>query len=414
MTTRFVSCCLVLFVLLSCRSHSPPQPAVQTGLDRLSEYAQLFRHKRVGIITNHTAYTAGGEHIIDVFARMEGVTLTALFGPEHGIRGTAEAGAKVESERDPVQNLPIYSLYGETRKPTPDMLREVDVLVFDIQDIGARYYTYIYTMALAMEAAVENGIPFVVLDRPNPINGIEVEGNVLDTAFTSFVGLFPLPIRHGMTAGELARMFNKEGWIAGGKSASLTVVPLRGWQRSMWYDATGLRFIQPSPNMPDLETAILYPGLCLIEGTNVSEGRGTHMPFKLIGAPWIDGKALSRALNQLHLPGIHFTDTTFTPKRIPGMAERPKYQDQRCQGVRLRVTNREVFRPVLTGLHLLDQLHRLYPETFRFRRKAIDRLAGTDHLRRTILSGGDIEALYQQWQRQAGEFDQFRKKYLLY
>jgi len=374
----------------------------------------LFQNKRVGIITNHTAFTGDGRYITDVIGRLPGVKITALFGPEHGIKGSAEAGAKVESGVDPIKGVPIYSLYGKTRKPTPEMLRSVDILVFDIQDVGARYYTYIYTMALAMEAAAEHHIPFVVLDRPNPITGIAVEGNVLDTAYASFVGMFPIPMRHGMTVGELARLFNDQGWLKNGVRAQLTVIPLKGWKRLMWYDQTGLRFIKPSPNMPDVETATLYPGLCLIEGTNVSEGRGTYLPFKLVGAPWVNGRQLAAAMTALNLPGVSFTDTSFTPVRIPGMAENPKYKDQQCQGIRIRVTDREKFKPVLTGILLLSELHRIYPEQFRFRKRAIDRLAGTDELRQVIQRNGDVRRLYRQWEEQLQHFLPLREKYLLY
>ena len=401
-------------LLLISAGKSPQNTPVLTGLDRVEEYASLFQNKRVGIITNHTAFTADGRYITDVIGRLPGVKITALFGPEHGIKGSAEAGAKVESEVDPIKGVPIYSLYGKTRKPTPEMLREVDVLVFDIQDVGARYYTYIYTMALAMEAAAEQHIPFVVLDRPNPITGVAVEGNVLDTAYASFVGMFPIPMRHGMTVGELARLFNDQGWLKNGVRAQLTVIPLKGWKRPMWYDQTGLRFIKPSPNMPDVETATLYPGLCLIEGTNVSEGRGTYLPFKLVGAPWMDGRQLAAAMAALNLPGVTFTDTSFTPVRIPGMAENPKYKDQQCQGIRIRVTNREQFKPVLTGVLLLSELHRLYPGQFRFRKRAIDRLAGTDELRQVIQRNGDVRRLYRQWEEQLQHFLPLREKYLLY
>jgi len=215
---------------------------------------------------------------------MPGVEVTALFGPEHGIYGLAEAGIKVADKKDDRFGIPVYSLYGKTAKPTAEMLKDVDVLVFDIQDIGARFYTYIYTMAYAMEAAAENNKPFVVLDRPNPINGLAVQGNILEKDFATFVGLYPIPVRHGMTVGELARMFNDQGWLKNGIRANLTVVPMQGWKRSMWYDRTGLKFIKPSPNMPNIKTATVYPGLCLLEGTNISEGRGTNKPFLQFGA----------------------------------------------------------------------------------------------------------------------------------
>jgi uncharacterized protein YbbC (DUF1343 family) len=226
--------------------------SVRTGLDHVADHAHLVAGKRVGIIANHTSCDIRGRHIIDVFQSMADVRVVALFSPEHGFRGTEEAGRTIDSRTDAATGLPIHSLYGSTRKPTPQMLADVDVLVFDMQDVGARFYTYLYTMSLAMEAAAECGKRFVVLDRPNPINGVQVEGPILEPPFATFVGLYPIPVRYGMTVGELARMINAEGWLAGGVKADLTVVPLTGWQRGMWYDQTGLRFIKPSPNMPDL------------------------------------------------------------------------------------------------------------------------------------------------------------------
>ncbi|MBM4028131.1 MAG: DUF1343 domain-containing protein, partial [Planctomycetes bacterium] len=257
--------------------------SVRTGLDHVAAHKDLFQGQRVGIIANHTSYDSTGKYVVEVFRALEGVRVVTLFSPEHGLRGTEEAGRKIAHDIDPVSGLPVHSLYGGTNKPTPQMLADVDVLVFDMQDVGARFYTYLYTMSLAMEAAAENGKKFVVLDRPNPINGTQLEGPVLEPKFATFVGLYPIPVRYGLTVGELARMVNGEGWLAKGIKADLTVVPLTGWRRGMWFDATGLRFIKPSPNMPDLETATIYPGLCLLEGTNLSEGRGTPKPFCQFG-----------------------------------------------------------------------------------------------------------------------------------
>jgi uncharacterized protein YbbC (DUF1343 family) len=300
------------------------QGSVETGLDRAGEYRQVFRGKRLGIITNHTAYDSQGRFVVDVLRGMAGVTVSALFSPEHGLWGKEQAGENIKGQTDPVYHLPVYSLYGQTRKPTSEMLRGIDVLVFDIQDIGARFYTYISTMSLAMEAAAENGKRFVVLDRPNLINGSCVEGNVLDAAMASFVGMHPVPVRHGMTAGELATMFNERGWLAGRVRADLVVIPMEGWRRAMWYDRTGLRFIKPSPNMPDLETAAVYPGLCLLEGTNVSEGRGTDRPFRQFGAPWIDSQDLTRRIKSaghaLRAGDVHAHKLEISG---PGMSRRP-------------------------------------------------------------------------------------------
>jgi len=378
--------------------------AVKTGLDNVASHERLFRGKRVGIITNHTACNSAGRHITDVFADMEGVRITALFGPEHGIRGTEAAGKKVDSETG---DVPVYSLYGKTTKPTAKMLRDVDVLVFDIQDVGARFYTYTYTMSLAMEAAAENGKRFVVLDRPNPINGLTVEGNILEPKFASFVGLYAIPARHGMTVGELAKMFNEQGWLKGGVKADLATVPMQGWRRSLWYDETGLRFIKPSPNMTNLKTAAVYPGLCLLEGTNVSEGRGTGKPFLQFGAPWIDSGDLTAQLNKLNLPGMRFQPVSFTPSAS-------KYAGERCHGAEITITQRDLLEPYWAGIVIVNEIHRMYPDNFEFRAGHFDRLCGTADVRNAITNGSSVQRLRENWQAGLKTFLQIRKIYLLY
>ncbi len=394
---------------ISCESED-----IATGLDQASDYHSFFAGKSVGIITNHTAFDQEGRYISEVFSDMQDVTIKAFFGPEHGIRGSAEAGAKIDSETDPLNDVPIYSLYGKTTKPTSEMLQGIDVLIFDIQDVGARFYTYIYTMSLAMEAAAEHNIHFVVLDRPNPIGGQLVEGNILEPAFKTFVGLYPIPVRHGMTVGELATMFNSEGWLADGKKAQLTVIPLHNWQRSQWYDNTGLSFIKPSPNIPNLTSATVYPGTCLLEGTNVSEGRGTTQPFTIFGAPWIDGKQLAAALNSLPLHGVSFRDTSFTPIAIPGASNNPKHRDRLCQGVTLEVYDRQNFQPYLTGIHIVNSIAGMYPDSLSWRVRHFDRLCGTASVREAILQGKSIETLVKGWEGELNAFGDIRKKYLLY
>lgn len=379
---------------------------VKTGLDNIASCEQLFRGKRVGIITNHTACNSDGRHITDVFGDMQGVRITALFGPEHGIRGTEAAGKTIESQSGD-GDIPVYSLYGKTTKPTAEMLKDVDVLVFDIQDVGARFYTYTYTMSLAMEAAAENGKRFVVLDRPNPINGLTVEGNILEPKFASFVGLYPIPVRHGMTIGELAKMFNGQGWLAGGAKADLVVVPMQGWRRGDWYDRTGLRFIKPSPNMTDLETAAIYPGLCLLEGTNVSEGRGTSKPFLQFGAPWIDADDLTARLNKLSLPGMQFQPTTFTPNAS-------KYAGERCHGAKITIMDRDLLEPYWAGILIINEIRRMYPDDFEFRASHFDRLCGTSEVRNAITNGSSLQSLEETWQPRLKTFLQIRKRYLLY
>ncbi len=393
---------LVLFVAISaCRG------SVKTGLDRVSAYKEVFQGKRLGIVTNHTGYGSDGRFIVDVFRGMTGVTVTALFSPEHGLWGKEQAGERVDSHKDPVCNLPVYSLYGRTQKPTPEMLRDIDVLVFDIQDIGARFYTYVYTMSLAMEAAAENGKRFVVLDRPNPITGEYVEGNVLDAALASFVGLYPIPVRHGMTVGELAKMFNGQGWLAGRVRADLLVIPMEGWCRRMWYDETELRFIKPSPNMPDLETAAVYPGLCLLEGTNVSEGRGTDKPFRQFGAPWIDSQRLAERLNRLDIAGMRFQPVTFTPTGS-------KYQGQECHGIRIAVMDRDRLEPYYSGIRIVAEICRTYPRDFEWKAAHFDRLCGTSTIREAITNRSSSSELRDKWQPALESFRKIRDKYLIY
>ena len=380
---------------------------MKTGLDNINSYRHLFEGKRVGIITNHTAYNRSGQYIVDVFRNMDNVKVAAFFSPEHGLYGVEEDGKRIESMTEPNYKIPVYSLYGETRKPARQMLENIDILVFDIQDIGARFYTYIYTMSLAMEAAAENGKLFVVLDRPNPINGLQVEGNILKPQFASFVGLYPIPVRHGMTAGELAGMFNQQGWLKDGVKADLMVIPMKGWRRSMWYDRTGLKFIKPSPNMVSLEAASVYPGLCLLEGTNVSEGRGTPMPFTQFGAPWIDSESLAAELDKLNLSGIRFRPVSFTPVSS-------KYRDQRCKGVKITVTNRDLLEPYWGGILIVNKIYQMYPNDFQWRASHFDRLCGTSAIREAITNRSSIEKLREEWQADLKSFLKIRHKYLLY
>ncbi len=381
--------------------------AVRTGLDNVHLHASLFGGKRVGIVTNHTAYDRAGRHIVEVFRVVPGVEVTAIFGPEHGIYGLAEAGIKVADEKDDRFGIPVYSLYGTTAKPTAEMLKDVDVLVFDIQDIGARFYTYIYTMAYAMEAAAENNKPFVVLDRPNPINGVAVQGNILEKDFATFVGLYPIPVRHGMTIGELAGMFNGRGWLRNGIRANLTVVGMKDWKRSMWYDRTGLKFIKPSPNMPNLKTATVYPGLCLLEGTNISEGRGTNKPFLQFGAPWIDSRRLVDELNRLNLRGIRFKPVSFTPTSS-------KHKGQLCRGAGIIITDRDRLESYSAGIQIVNALYKMYPDQFEWRQQHFDRLCGTASIRNAIIGGKSVDELKTGWQDKLGAFLKIRKRYLLY
>jgi uncharacterized protein YbbC (DUF1343 family) len=375
----------------------------------LEDRIDVIKGKRVGLITNPTGVDQKLNSIVDILFTHPDVELTALFGPEHGVRGSAQAGQYVEKYTDEITGLPVYSLYGSTKKPTPEMLQDVDVLLFDIQDVGTRFYTYIYTMALAMEAAKENNIPIVVLDRPNPISGTKVEGPVLEDKYSSFIGEYPIPVRHGMTVGELVKLFNKEFSIG----ADLTVVEMDGWKRNMYYDETHMQFVLPSPNMPTLETALVYPGAALIEGTNVSEGRGTTKPFELIGAPFINSTELAKTLNALKLPGVTFRAASFVPTFS-------KHVNVLSHGVQIHVTDRKSYKPFETGLHLVKTIHDLYPDKFQFRTpnssgiSFFDNLVGNGSIRAGIESGKTVEEMKEEWKPELDEFMNVREKYLLY
>jgi uncharacterized protein YbbC (DUF1343 family) len=331
------------------------QTRVKIGAEILIEkHLDLIKGKKIGIVTNHTGILPDGRHIVDVLNEIEGVKIVALFGPEHGIRGEVPDGKSISHGVDAKTGIPVFSLYGDVKKPTEEMLKDIDVLIFDIQDVGARFYTYISTMSYCMEACAEMGKKFIVLDRPNPIRGVYVDGPILEPRFKSFVGLHPIPVAHGMTVGELAKMFNDEGWLKNAVKADLTVVKMENYSRRMWFDQTGLPWVKPSPNMMTLKTAIVYTATCFIEGTNVSEGRGTQHPFEWIGAPWIDGEKLAKELNNYKLPGVKFEPISFTPTDIEKVTVDPKYEGEKCGGVYLNVYDREKFEPVkVGGLHTL-------------------------------------------------------------
>lgn len=382
---------------------------VRPGLEVLLEQEMdLIRGKRVGLVTNHSAVMSNTTHIVDALLA-GGVKVTALFGPEHGVRGDVADGQEIASGKDPRTGIPVYSLYGPTKKPTADMLMNVDVILYDLQDVGARFYTFTYTMSLVMQACAETRRPFIVLDRPNPVNGIAVEGNILDTNFASFVGLHPIPIRHGMTIGELATFFNNEL----GFNADLTVVTCQGWKRSLWFDETGLPWVTPSPNMPSLDAAILYTGTCFIEGTNVSEARGTAKPFEMCGAPWVDAYKLADHLNALDLPGVRFRPVHFIPCSS-------KHQQQPCNGVQVHIMDRNEVRSVETGLHLVKALQDLHPDDFQFRpagqsgKHFFDLLLGTDKVRLAIQSGAPVNEIIGSWQEDLRRFMETRHNHLLY
>ncbi|MHB0913237.1 MAG: exo-beta-N-acetylmuramidase NamZ family protein [Armatimonadota bacterium] len=384
-------------------------PKVKTGLDMLlAQRPDLVRGRRVGVVTNPSAVTKEFVHIIDAL-QGAGARIAALFAPEHGIRGEVSAGGAVPSSTDPRTGAPVYSLYGKVRKPTPEMLAGLEMVIFDVQDIGCRFYTYIYTMSFVMKACAESRKKFVVLDRPNPLGGIEVEGNIPEKEFASFVGLHQIPIRHGMTVGELAMYLNGELFFG----VDLEVITCLGWRRILRFDETDLPWVMPSPNMPTLDTVALYPGTCLLEGTNVSEGRGTTRPFELVGAPWIDGCALAEVLNSRGLPGVHFRPAYFAPVTS-------KYAGEVCSGVQLHITDRKSLSPVSVGLHIISAVHELYGDRLEFipagetGKLFFDLLAGTDAIRRGIQGKRPVEEISRPWLPALSDFMRKRKPYLLY
>jgi len=403
---------LVAALIVGCGA---PQGKVKTGADLLLEkHIKLIEGKRVGLVTNHTAVLSNGKHLADAIHEDGRATLVALFGPEHGVRGDAPAGDEITDTVDAKTGVPAYSLYGTINKPTKEMLKNVDVLIYDIQDVGVRFYTYISTLSYAMEAAAENNIPYIVLDRPNPIRGTWVEGFVREDSLSSFVGLHPITIATGMTIGELATMYNNEGWLKDGIKANLQVVKMEGWTRTTWYDQTGLKWLPPSPNIPTLETAVLYPGTCLFEGVNISEGRGTMKPFENVGAPYIDGAAWANELNGMGLKGVTFEATEFTPKSIANMATRPKRLNEKCGGVLVKITDREILEPVKVGVAMLVSAKKLYPDSLKWRERSIDRLSGTPKFRQAVDAGKNTDEIVEMWKGDVEKFKTVRAKHLLY
>ncbi|MEI6076298.1 MAG: DUF1343 domain-containing protein [Verrucomicrobiota bacterium] len=407
-----------------------PRPPVKLGVEVLFEkHLDLIRGKHVGLITNPTGLDHRLDSIIDRFRAQPEVKLVALYGPEHGVRGNAQAGEYVAFYFDEHFHLPVFSLYGQTHKPPADMmtnideymrsfdtqhtgkqveagmLQAVDVMVFDLQDVGTRVYTYIATMAYAMQAAADADIPFIVLDRPNPINGVAMEGPILEyPQHSSFIGLYPIPLRHGLTAGELARLFNEEFLK---KKVRLTVVPMENWSRAEWFDQTGLPWTLPSPNLPTLDSATVYPGQVIFEGTNLSEGRGTTKPFEMFGAPWIDGFLLAQKLNALHLPGVKFREVWFTPTFS-------KFSGHQCGGCQLYVTDRSAYQSIATTLEILVVIRQTYGDKLELHDSYFDKVLGTASVREALLRGEPVDQIIAGFQSGLDGFARLRAPFLLY
>lgn len=388
----------------SSRLHT--QTVISTGADVLiKKKLELVQGRRVGLITNHTGRLSSGAFLVDAL-QARGIRVTALFGPEHGIRGAAGAGETVGDSVDTRTGLPVFSLYGKQASPTGAMLREVDVLLFDIQDIGARFYTYISTMKLCMEAAAGKGIPYVVLDRPNPL-GARVDGPLLEDSLRSFVGSVRLPVVYGLTIGELATMLNSRGFLKGGAHADLSVVWMEGWSRGMRWADTGLPWIAPSPNIPTAGTADIYPATCFLEATNVSEGRGTPEPFRQFGAPFLNADTLAVRLNARVLPGVRFSPASFTPISS-------KYTGVMCYGAQATITNLASFRPVVTGLTIIRVLLDSAPGEVTLNPSSLGRLLGIQRAYEILMEGGDPGGLEQTWKKETEEYLADIKPYLHY
>lgn len=409
-----------------------PAGAVKLGIEVfLESRLDLVKGKKVGLITNPTGVDGRLQSDIDLLRQSGEVELVALYGPEHGVRGNAQAGEYIPFYFDDKYRIPVFSLYGQSIKPDPGMLKnideymrsidtdakglgkipegamikDVDILIYDIQDVGTRVYTYAATMAYAMQAAAQSGIAFIVLDRPNPINGLGMEGPVLEyPEFSSFIGLYPIPERHGMTVGELALMIN-DRFLE--KKVDLTVVPMQGWRREMWFDETGLPWVIPSPNMPTLDTATVYPGQVCLEGMNVSEGRGTTKPFEMFGAPWVDGFELARKLNGLGLPGVIFREAWFTPSFS-------KFVGELCGGAQVHVTDRNSYRPFETALHVVKTIREMYPDKFQFHADYFDRVMGTARVRGALEQGTDVQDIVRSYKEGLTRFAEDRTPYLIY
>lgn len=389
--------------------------SVKTGLDLFEKrWPARLRGARVGLVVHPASINNKFHHAADVLLGSKRCRLTALFGPQHGIRGeTQDNMIEWKGFRDRKTSLPVFSLYGSSRKPTRSMLKDLDVMVVDLQDVGSRYYTFIWTMELCMQACVENEKSLIVLDRPNPLTGSTVEGTVLRPQFSSFVGSRPLPIRHGMTIGEIGTYLKEEFY----GSLDFHVIPMSGWKRKMWCDKTGLPWVLPSPNMPTVETAAVYPGMCLLEGTMMSEGRGTTRPFEIFGAPYIDPEIIVKRLNDFDLPGVIFRPLYFQPTF-------QKFAGSLCGGAQIHVTYRQRFKPFKTGVAIIKAVHDLYPGHFRWKtppyeyeekKMPIDILAGTDRLRREIERGEELDRMEVWWREESRAFDRsLRRRFLIY
>jgi len=385
---------------------------VKTGLDILLEkHLEILIGKRIALVTNHSGNDMFGVSNVSRFLTLDSINLVKIFTPEHGFTGNIPAGELIDYDSIISKLPPIISLYGNTKKPTLEMFDNIDLIVYDIQDVGVRFYTYISTLGLLMEAAGEANIPVLILDRPNPISG-KIDGPILYEEFKSFIGMYPISIQYGMTVGELAKMIVGEKMI--GSIPELNVIPMENYIPTSYFDETNLPWVKPSPNIPDLETAIIYHGLCIFEATNVSEGRGTNSPFKQIGAPWIDTKSLIILLNKQKLSGVEFNPIEFTPQSIPSMSKYPKFENIKCNGVYLHVTDRDNFNSILTGVTVLWAINNLYPDSLLINKDYMVKLWGSDNLYLQLHEGKTPVEIMNSYLTDVNNFRQIREKYFIY
>ncbi|MBT8382815.1 MAG: DUF1343 domain-containing protein [Ignavibacteria bacterium] len=411
-----LSITIILFLIstsvLSC-NQSLHEEQFLLGSDVLvKENLHLLDGERVGIVCNKNSVLVNGVHLIDTLLSL-GITIAAIYALEHGFSLQFADGVLIKNPNEKIKSIPVHSLYGKVKKPTEEMLTNIDIVLFDVQDVGARFYTYISSMFYILQAAAENKIKVVILDRPNPIGGVVVDGPILIDKYKSFFGIAPIPILHGMTIGELAKLFTSENYMASARP-DVEIIKMKGWERYSYWDDLNITWLPTSPNIPTFETALVYPGTCLIEGTNISEGRGTENPFLTIGAPFINPDKLISELQTEISNGIEYSPIEFIPKEILGKAVKPKFEGEKCYGIIIKVTDKEKFSAIDFGLNLVYTLHKLYPDQFEFRENHFDLLTGNNKIRLSFEKGDSPDLIKKSWQKNLENFKEIRNKYLLY
>ncbi len=404
---------LILFLFsFSCSSQIKPDKVLFGSDILVSEKFNLIKDKKVGLVINQASVLSNGTSLLDTLKSL-GINISTIFAPEHGFSGNIVAGENIEDEITE-NGIQIFSLYGKMKKPTPEMLQNVDVIIFDLQDIGVRFYTYISTMYYILQSASENNKVVIILDRPNPLNGNKFSGPLLNNDLISFIGITQIDMIHGMTIGELAQLFVSEGYLKTIEKPSLQIIKMKNWKREFSWNDFNPDWIPTSPNIPDFETVLIYPATCLLEGTNISEGRGTDHPFKIIGTPFIDSKKLKTELLKTDLSGCELEEIVFTPESISGKADNPKFENQVCHGIKIHITDKNKFNQLEFGIKLLVTLHKLYPDKFEFIPKHFDQLIGDKNIRKMIQLNESVESIITHINQQSKKFNLVRKKYLLY